>query len=303
MTRPSHEEIAAAVQREGAIYKAALVLGVHERTLRRWIKADPDLDARVGGTTRLGLVGGLKILAFDIETRPNLAYVWDLWNQNVYLDALVETTEVMCWAAKWVGLPEIEFSSEFHDGKQEMVQRIWELLNEADVVLHYNGAKFDVPHLNREFLLAGLTPPSPFKQIDLLKTAKRRFRFPSNKLAHVSEALGLAGKVKHEGFRLWLSCMAGDEAAWGRMREYNIQDVRLLEELYEKLRPWVVNHPSYSALYASDVCPSCGADELVEDGVVVLKTARYQRYRCGGCTAFSRSTRRIDGTTITEVAQ
>jgi transposase-like protein len=292
--RPSSATIAQTIKEAGSIRKAAPILGVDERTVRRWLK-----DAHY--LTTEGITG-LRTLAVDIETRPNLAYVWDLWNQNVNLEALVEPTGILCWAAKWLGQPEIEFRSIHHTGHETMIRRAWTLLNEADAVVHYNGQRFDIPHLNREFVLIGLNPPSPYKQIDLLKTAKKQFRFPSNKLAHVSEALGLVGKVKHEGYRLWFKCMAGDDEAWETMREYNVRDVALLEDLYDRLKPWIVNHPSVAAMYAVDVCPTCGSDELVEDGFVTLKTARYVRFRCASCGSWCRSTKREAGTTVTEVA-
>lgn len=294
MPRPSNDVIASTIAEAGSIRKAAPILGVDERTVRRWLK-----DANCLTTEGLGTA--MKILAIDIETRPNLAYVWDIWNQNVNLDAMVESVEIICWAAKWLGAEEVEFRSVHHDDKETMIRRAWELLDEADAVVHYNGQKFDIPHFNREFVQLGLTPPSPFKQIDLLKTAKRRFNFPSNKLAYVSEVLGLAGKIKHHGFRLWMECLAGDEDAWEIMREYNIRDTVLLEDLYEKLKPWIVNHPSVAAMHGIDCCPTCGSDDYSEDGLVFLKTARYARFRCHACGAFSRSTKRIDGVTMTEV--
>jgi DNA polymerase III epsilon subunit-like protein len=175
-----------------------------------------------------------------------------------------------------------------------MVNRIWQLLDEADVVLHYNGARFDIPHLNREFVQVGLLPPSPYKQIDLLTTAKKEFRFPSNKLAYVSEALGLEGKVRHEGFNLWIKCMAGDEEAWENMREYNIRDVVLLEQLYEKLRPWIRSHPNSAVILGEEVCPACAGSNLQARGFTVLQTGRYQRYQCNDCGKWSRSTQQVD---------
>lgn len=289
--RPSIQEIINAIDEAGSIRKSAPILGVDERTVRRWLKSASYLTTEGAG---------MRILAIDIETRPNLAYVWDLWNQNINLEALVETSEIICWAAKWIGEERIEFRSSHHDGHGAMIQRAWELLDQADAVVHYNGQRFDIPHLNREFVLADLAPPSPFKQIDLLKTCKRRFRFPSNKLAHVSEALGLAGKVKHEGYRLWFKCMAGEDEAWTTMREYNVRDVQLLEDLYERLRPWIINHPSIGAMFASDVCPTCGSDHLEENGSVFLKTGRYQRLLCTECGAWMRSTKREGSTAIVE---
>lgn len=245
----------------------------------------------------------MRILAIDIETRPSLAYIWSLWDDFVPLDRLIESGEMISFAAKWVGDSESEvvFRSDFHDSHKKMVKKAWELLDEADVVLHFNGRRFDVPHLQREFLELGLMPPSPFKQIDLLETCKSQFKFLSNKLDYVSKKLGLTQKVKHEGFSLWVKCMAGNEKAWDEMREYNIRDTLVLEELYDVLRPWVKSHPSFAAQTGTNVCPKCGEDALKPHGTVFLTTGKYQRYECKACHAWSRGTKRIDGVQVTQV--
>jgi DNA polymerase elongation subunit (family B) len=226
----------------------------------------------------------LKILYFDIETSPIVAHVWSLWKQNVGLSQIMEPTEVMCLATKWHGEPVEFYSTRDEGGKTGMIKQAHKLLDEADAVVHYNGESFDVPHLNREFLTAGLTPPSPFKQIDLMKAVKKTFRFPSNKLDYVSRVVGLAGKVGHEGHDLWVKCMAGDEDAWTRMEEYNRQDVVLLEEMYTVLRPWIPGHPNV-VLYDQDDegtlrCPACGGSNLTRQGFAYTAVTRFQRYRC-----------------------
>lgn len=241
----------------------------------------------------------MKILAIDIETRPSLAYVWKLWDENVSLAQLVESGEMISFAAKWIGVDGIEFRSVYHDGKKKMVNRVWKLLNEADAVLHFNGKKFDVPHIQREFLEAGLNPPAPFKQIDLLSTCRTQFRFPSNKLEYVVKQLGLGTKVKHDGFELWLRCMNKDKDAWELMKQYNINDTELLEELYEILRPWIKVHPSHAALTGEHVCPRCGKDDLILRGFTILTTGKYQRYECKNCGGWSRGTKRIETSDVT----
>ena len=70
-----------------------------------------------------------------------------------------------------------------------MLEGIHKLLDEADAVIHYNGKRFDIPSLNKEFLLNGMFPPAPFKEIDLLTVARGRFRFVSNKLDYVAQQL------------------------------------------------------------------------------------------------------------------
>src|SRR5215472_3495403 len=97
-------------------------------------------------------------LLLDIETTPNLAHVWSFWDQNVGLDQLRESAELLCFAAKWLGDPAKDtvcFSSYRH-GKQDMVKIARELLDQADAVMTWNGRRFDIPHLNREFLEGGL---------------------------------------------------------------------------------------------------------------------------------------------------
>lgn len=206
------------------------------------------------------------------------------------------------FAAKWVDERGVEFRSDFHDGHEEMVERVWELLDEADAVLHFNGTSFDVPHVQREFMEAGLLPPSPFKQIDLLRVVKKQARFLSNKLAFVAPQLGLKGKVKHEGFALWLKCMAGDELAWRRMRRYNIRDATELEKAYKILRPWVPSHPSHGAFTGEDVCPKCGGSDLQWRGHATTAQGRYRRFQCQGCGGWGRATSRESKTGLAQIA-
>lgn len=183
-----------------------------------------------------------KILLLDIETSPNTAHVWGIWQQNIGLNQLLESSYTMCYSAKWLGEDEIFFDSVFESDSQAMLVGIHELIDQADAVVHYNGSKFDMPTLNKEFLLAGLTPPSPVKQIDLLQVAKKQFRFVSNKLDYVSQALGLGKKTEHMGHELWIQCMANNPEAWKLMEEYNKNDVILLEKVYYKFRPWIKQH-------------------------------------------------------------
>lgn len=236
----------------------------------------------------------MKILLLDVETRPNLAYVWGLWDQNVGLSQIKESGQTLCWCAKWLGEPEIFFESVNGIGEKGMASRMHKLMSEADAIVHYNGNRFDIPTLNKDFLLQKLPPPPPSKQIDLLRVVKQKFRFPSNKLDYVAQALGIGKKVKHEGFELWLKCMAGDVKAWERMKKYNEQDVLLLEKLYHKLRPWIKNHPNHS-LHADDpdCCPKCGSETYQRRGVERTAACVYRRFQCMKCGGWFRSSSNI----------
>jgi uncharacterized protein YprB with RNaseH-like and TPR domain len=135
----------------------------------------------------------MRVLAWDIERIPAASYHWGLWKQNIGLSQIITTGETVSFAARWIGDPKRDavFHSTFHDGKEEMLRQLWELLDEADALVSWNGAGFDTNHVNTEFLLAGMSPPSPATEIDLLRTAKKRFQFLSNKLDYVAQQLGV----------------------------------------------------------------------------------------------------------------
>jgi DNA polymerase elongation subunit (family B) len=233
----------------------------------------------------------MKVLLVDIETAPMRVYSWGLFKQDIHIDQIEEPGYTMCWAAKWYGKSHMMFASLYSDTKEQMLEKIYNLLDEADVVIHYNGTKFDLPILNQEFLSVGFGPPSPVINIDLLSTARRRFRLPSNKLSYVARHLGLKDKVRHRGMELWRDCMNGDKKAWVEMRRYNKRDVELLEEVYEKLKPWVPNHPNHALFNDSleRICPNCGGTHLQKRGLYYTKTLTYQRYHCQECGGWSRS--------------
>ena len=149
----------------------------------------------------------MKILLLDIETAPNVVHVWGLWKQNVGINQILDSGYVMCWAAKWVGEQDILFDSVAKSGTVKMLSGVYKLLNQADAVIHYNGSRFDIPTLNKEFVLQGWVPPEPYKQIDLLKVTRSQFKFPSNKLDYIARALGVGQKVKHAGHELWIRCL------------------------------------------------------------------------------------------------
>ena len=233
----------------------------------------------------------LKILLLDIESSPNTAHVWGLWQQNVSINQLMESSYVLCYAAKWLGQKDVLFDSVHQSRPKTMLKGIHGLLNDADAVVHYNGTKFDIPTLNKEFLLHRFNPPSPYKQIDLLRVVRSNFRFPSNKLDYVAQRLNLGKKHEHEGHELWVKCMNGDKDAWKRMEQYNIQDVVLLESLYGTLLPWIKSHPNHNLFLDGHHCPNCASTRLQKRGTAISTTGAYQRYQCRDCGTWSQGTK------------
>lgn len=231
-----------------------------------------------------------KILTIDIETAPNLAAIWGLWDLRVGIDQIQEVGSMISVAAKWEGEDRIMFFSDYHTGHEEMVAAIHALLSEADVVQGWNSKRFDERWLNSEFLLQGLYAPKPYKTVDLMTAVKSRFMFPSYKLDFVSQRLGVGKKVGNElGWKLWQMCLFGTPeekaAGWKSMRLYNMNDVLITENVKLKLRGWIHNYPSLGSVRAEDepTCFVCQATNLKADGIFRTGVYNYEAYQCLSC--------------------
>ena len=273
------------------------VRGDRERRLRNQPKAPDAL--------------GPKILLYDIETCPSLVWVWNQWKTNVI--ATERDWSILCFAWRWLGTDQTGFCSVFQDPTfqpdnftdLQVCQQLHRLFSEADCVVAHNGDKFDQRKSNARFLYWGLTPPSPYQQVDTKKEAQRYFANYSNALNELGRLLGIGQKQAHEGFALWRACMAGDPAAWARMEDYNVQDLELLEGLYLRLLPWIGSPgkggggPNRGLWPQPDdedwTCPKCGSHR--RRGVAPYRT-RFSTYLsscCADCGGWSRAPFRNKG--------
>lgn len=234
-----------------------------------------------------------KILIMDIETSPIIGYTWGMWEQNV-ID-IKQDWHMLCFVAKWYGekktiscsLPDFKAFKKDPTDDLGVVTKLWELFDEADVVVAHNGDQFDIKKARARFVINGLTPPSSFLQIDTKKVAKRYFNFTSNKLDELGRYLGLGRKQSTGGFQLWLDCMAGVKTAWVKMLKYNKQDVLLLEDVYTKLKPWMTNHPNLNVYTGkANACPTCTSTNVQKRGFSITRVGRKQRFQCQDCGAW-----------------
>lgn len=226
-------------------------------------------------------------------------YTFSLFKPFITIDQIITPTRMISWAAKWHDDERVIFRSEFHHGKDSMLSKLYELVNDADIIVHFNGDTFDIPHIRREFKQAGYPPVSPFQTVDLYKVAKKSMYFPSYKLDWISHELGVGSKLSHSGFRLWRECIeeSPEDApnrqrkAWALMGRYNRQDVVLTEKLYDELLPYIPNHP-HVGLWADDPtedhCSNCGSDDLERRGFAYTKLGRYPRFVCKSCGKWGR---------------
>ena len=229
-----------------------------------------------------------KILMLDIEWKPATAYVWRMWDENISPDQLIDDGGLLCFCAHWHGSKEYLFFSEWEHGHNDMAAHALQLLDEADAVVTYNGDKYDIPKLRGAIVLAGLKPPGPPTSIDLIRVIKK-FGFVMNRLAYIAPLLGAGGKMKHEGFNLWRSVLDGDPKARFRMKKYCIQDVKLLVELYNRILPYIDNHPHLGD--NKGACGACGSNHVQLRGFRRTKFFKTRRLQCQDCGAWSTGAR------------
>jgi DNA polymerase elongation subunit (family B) len=230
----------------------------------------------------------MRLLTVDIETFPHEVYAWGLHDQNIAINQIKKAGVIASIAAKFHGERKVHFASVHHDGEKGMLRKAHELLSEADAVIGWNSTPFDVKWIKGQLLKHRFQPLKPFKQIDLLRTARAEFRLPSYKLDYVAQFLGIGCKVQTGGFDLWKDCMAGDEKAWRKMRRYNIGDTVLTEKVYDVLRPYVKNHPNIGVFEGRPCCPKCGGEKIQSRGEYVTREKSYPQFQCRtqGCFAW-----------------
>lgn len=230
-----------------------------------------------------------RILFLDIETDLMEAYTFGIRDQHLTHKQIKTPGGISCIGIKWLGERKVTVLSRWEHGHIEMLRLVHEALCEADAVATFNGARFDLPKINGAFLVAGMRPPPPPTQIDIFKTT-RKMGFPSNKLDYIAPLLGIGAKVKHEGLDLWIKVLHGDEKAQAKMARYCAGDVRLTEDLYNRVRPFMDSHP-YLGRAKSFECANCGSSHLQRRGYQRTRAFITERLQCQDCGAWGKGRR------------
>jgi hypothetical protein len=237
-----------------------------------------------------------RCLIYDIETAPIIGTVWGKWEQNLIWS--IQDWYILGFSWRWLGERKKTQSAFMHTYKlykkdptsdYEIVKKLHELFDEADIVVAHNGNSFDQKKAQARMIIHGFDPPSPYQQIDTKLVAKRNFNFTSNKLDDLGTYFGYGNKMKTDK-DLWRKCMAGDLKAWDYMQRYCDRDVELLEKIYLKMRAWDKQHPNLANIENKpDLCPKCGSDKgMMGQGQIYTKTGVFQRVQCKACGSYSR---------------
>ena len=215
-----------------------------------------------------------KILVIDIETLPMEGAFWELRETNpIWID---KQSSIIGFSAKWIGgsqmtrvLPDYPHYRPGKRGDKKLILDIWNLLDRADIVMGHNSKRFDIKRINAEFIKIGLNPPAPYKQLDTLQELRRHFGFPSYKLAYVAPQLSVGDKMENEGAELWRKCRDGEMKSWNKMKRYVHRDVGITAGVYEKILPFIENHPApklRDKIFKNILCDNCGKPSLQSRG-------------------------------------
>lgn len=232
----------------------------------------------------------LKIGFWDTEWSPHVTYTWTQRPKYIPNEMLVEDARLLCYGVRDYERKTTRVVDE-RSGRVEMLTSLRDWLSDRDVVVSYNGASFDTKKVNSEFMREGIAPPAPYKEVDLYRVVKKHSTFYSGKLGFIADRVIGDSKVDTGGFELWRQVLAGDEKAWRKFRSYQKQDVDLLVDMYEELKPWIrMPHPVTNS--DTLVCRNCGSDNYQRRGVARSLQGEYPRYQCLDCATWFRGVTR-----------
>src|SRR3990167_1815053 len=101
-----------------------------------------------------------KILLLDLETTANKGYYWGQnWETSIIEN--IEYGKILSYSAKWLnkssiitrGWIDCKVYKKGVENELPIVQELWNLLDEAEVVVAHNGKCFDIKKCNTKFAL------------------------------------------------------------------------------------------------------------------------------------------------------
>lgn len=249
----------------------------------------------------------LNYLYWDLESSLMGCLSFGIWNQNISPSRIIKHSHLL--SNSWA------FNDDEPDGMRltpeqvrtgddlDIVVKTIELIQKADVIVTFNGKKFDCKLLNTRALFWGLPPIIYPKHIDIMQDAKRLFKFPSNSMQNISMYLGQEGKIATGGTMLWERCYKWEDyeecdKALEEMLRYGKQDIIPTRELHRRFMGWSKNTPNLGMMTKSINgekeglnCVHCGSKDvtmLEKKGYTAMSS--FSLYRCGNtlCRGVSR---------------
>lgn len=238
-----------------------------------------------------------KVLFYDLESTPLLAYIWQPGEQYVGHSQLHKDRnmwDIICITYCYNdGKPakHLDFDYDKQDST-EMIKEFDRLAAKADIVIGKNNKRFDDKMINAIRMFKDLPcDPSWMKYTgDLERQMRKYFRLPSQSLDYISHKLGLGGKIKMQ-ISDWIDIIEKNPnglKAFNKMIKYGKKDITDTRAIWNYLEAHC--EPIFNMAALNDQgtavlrCRHCASPKLHKDGFKTTTSARYQIYKCNDCS-------------------
>ena len=230
-----------------------------------------------------------KILFYDIETSPLLAYIWRPGKQVVRHGQLSKSRNqynIICITYCWndgKAPKALVFDYEKQDCSK-IVKEFDKLVKESDITIGKNSDRFDVKHINAQRFLTGGKPFPDWADVtdDLEKQMRKFFYFPSQSLDYISDILGLGGKIKMQ-MQDWIDIVEQNKngkKALTKMVKYGKKDIADTRAVWNKMKPYIKPKFNMSTFLGEFACVHCGSSSIIRNGTRINGKSKYQHFYC-----------------------
>ena len=283
------------------------VLSLSRSSIQRYLKKLNELNSDVGTTNTITVIDDkVNVLFLDLESSLMEGMFFRIWQENIQFKRITKQSHLL--TASWafndepvqgvrVTPNDVATSNDF-----DIVVKMVQAINKADIIVTFNGKKFDCKLLNTRALFWGLPPIKPVKHIDLFEQSKRLFKFPSNSMQNISMYLGENGKLATSS-DLWERCANHknyDECdkALDEMLRYNQIDIEATRDLFYRYQGRMKGVPNIATITNDKKstehlrCTHCGGLDVDKMNEKTYTTASsFNLYRCSYCKGISRVTK------------
>ena len=236
-----------------------------------------------------------KILFYDIETTPLLAWVWSTGEQYIGHHQLHKDRnmwDIICITYCYNdGKPakHIDFDYNKQDSKK-LIQEFDKLVADADIVIGKNNKRFDDKMVNAIRMFHDLPCDASWIRYtgDLEKQMRKHFRLPSQSLDYISNKLGFGGKIPMV-MQDWIDIVTRHPErglkAFKKMIKYGKKDILDTRNLWNYLEKHFEPILHVGLLQDDEAlrCRACGSEKLHYHDMRGTGLTMYYRYNCQDC--------------------
>lgn len=228
-----------------------------------------------------------KTLIYDIETSPCVGWFWRTGKTNIGAHQIQRPGKIICISYRFTHWKPGLVRNLRWDRKQSdenMVKRFAKIVEKADLIVGHNGDGFDKKWINTRLAYFQQPTISHALTEDTLKQARKEFNLPSFRLDFLCKYFKIPGKLSTAS-GLWERVVFDNSKKdLDKMVEYCDQDVLILDQLYERIYPYVSHKINLSVFTGERTgCPDCGSKNLTRNGYRYTRTGKFQRLKCGSC--------------------